>query len=36
MSKGKDLTTAENQKITKLLRKGISTLEISKELCRDH
>ena len=36
MGKGKDLTSAEKRKITKLFSKGISTLEISKELCRNH
>ena len=36
MDKGKHLTTAEKQKITKLLREGISILEISKELYNDH
>ena len=36
MSKGKDLTTAEKEKITKLLNEGISTLEVSKELYRVH
>ena len=36
MGKGKDLTTSEKQKITKLLIEGMSSLEISKELCRDH
>ena len=36
MGKGKDLTTAEKQKITKLFREGMFTLDISKELCRDH
>ena len=33
MGKGKDLT-AKKMKI-RLLREGMSTLEISKELCRD-
>ena len=32
----KDLTTAEKQKIIKLLCEGMSILEISMELCRDH
>ena len=36
MDKGKGLITAEKQKITKLLREGMSTLEILKEFCRDH
>ena len=36
MDKRKDLTTVEKQKKTKLLSDGIFTLEISKELCRDH
>ena len=36
MGKGKDLSTAEKWKITKLLSEGISTFKISKELCRDH
>ena len=36
MSKGKDLTTAEKQKVTKLLSEGQSTFEISKEFFRDH
>ena len=35
MGKRKDLTTAEKQK-TKLLSEEISTLKISKELCRDY
>ena len=36
MSKGrKDFTTAGKQKI-KLLSEGMSTLEMSKELCGDH
>ena len=30
MGKRKDLTTAEKQKITKLLSEGMSTLEISR------
>ena len=36
MCKWGDLTTANKQKIRKLLCKGMSTLEISKELCIDH
>ena len=36
MGKGNALTFAKKQKITKLLWKGMSTLEMSKELCRDH
>ena len=36
MGNGKDLTTAKKQKITKLFTEGMSTLEISKELSRDH
>ena len=35
MGKGKDLTTVGKQKITKLVGKGMSTLEISKEFCSD-
>ena len=35
MGKRKDLINAEKQKITKL-SEGKFTLEISKELCRDH
>ena len=34
MNKGMDLTTAE--KLPNLLSEGMSTLEISKELYRDH
>ena len=33
MGKGKDITAAEKQKITKLLSEGMSTLETTKELC---
>ena len=36
MRKGKDLMTVEKPKITKLFGEGMSTLEISKELCRDY
>ena len=36
MGKGKDLTTAEKQKITKLFSERMSTYDISKELWRDH
>ena len=36
MGTEKDLTTAEKHSITKLLNEEMSTLEISKELCRDH
>ena len=36
MGKEKNLATDEKQNITKLLSEGMSTLEISKELCRDH
>ena len=36
MSKGKNLTTTEKQKITKLLSEEISTLDISKEFFRNH
>ena len=36
MNKGKALTIAKKQKIKKLLSEGMSTLEISKELCRDY
>ena len=32
MSYGKGLTTAEKQKIAKILSEGISTMEIPKEL----
>ena len=35
MGKGNNLTTAKKQKITKL-SEGMSTLEISKELCNYH
>ena len=35
MDKAKDLTTSEKQKI-KLLCEGMSTSEISKDLCRNH
>ena len=35
MGKGKDLIITENKKI-KLLNEEMSTLEISKKLCRDH
>lgn len=36
MGNGKDLTNTEKQKITNLLNEGRFTLEISKELHRDH
>ena len=36
MGDGADLTTDEKQKIPKFLCEGMSTLEISKELCRDN
>ena len=36
MGKWKDPTTAEKLKITKLLCEEMSTLDISKELCREH
>ena len=36
MGQGKDLTTVKKQKITRLLSEGMSTLETSKKLCRDH
>ena len=36
MGEEKDITTAEKQKIAKLLIEGMSTLEILKKLCRDH
>ena len=36
MGKGKVLTAAEKQKITKLLGEGMFILEISKECYRDH
>ena len=36
MRKEKDLTTAEKQKITKLLTEGMFSLDISKELRKDH
>ena len=35
MGKRNDLTPAEKQKIANLLSAGMSTLEISKELCLD-
>ena len=36
MAKGINLTAAEKQKITNSLSDGIFTLDISKELCKDH
>ena len=36
MGDERDLKTAEKQEITKLLSEIMSTLEVSKKLCRDH
>ena len=36
MGKRKDLITIEKQKINKLMSEGMSTLKISKKICRDH